>query len=214
MSDLSAQGRVHDVQAWPSSAQPVSHCEAAPGILREPRPACMPSASQSKPASLHRGDAESSEVELNMVGYQSMASRRSTYCAAIPSGAASLWDLQISRSAGSGSPQLAEHLAVRRGDAESNEAELDVVAFEEEDLDGEEENFDPYAFIKTLPPLSQCTAPWRHQLLPRQTRWACCCLQPGSARHTCPCRPALPVSQLLLANATPSCASALHKPHT
>ena len=63
--------------------------------------------------------------------------------------------------------------AVGRGDADSSEPDLDVGAFEEGDLDGEEENFDPFVFIKGLPPLHACTPPWRHPLLPRQTRCGC-----------------------------------------
>lgn len=51
-----------------------------------------------------------------------------------------------------------------------DEPDLEVVAFDDEELEGEEEAFDPYAFIKGLPPLAQCTAPGRRVLLPRQTR--------------------------------------------
>ena len=51
-----------------------------------------------------------------------------------------------------------------------DEGDLEVVAFDDEDMDGEEEAFDPYSFIKGLPPLAQCIPPWRRTLLPRQTR--------------------------------------------
>lgn len=58
-----------------------------------------------------------------------------------------------------------------REDSDSvDEPDLEVVAFDDEELEGEEEAFDPYAFIKGLPPLAQCTAPGRRVLLPRQTR--------------------------------------------
>lgn len=41
------------------------------------------------------------------------------------------------------------------------------------DVDDEdllELEFDPYAFIKSLPPLEQCAPAWRRCLLPKQTR--------------------------------------------
>ena len=41
---------------------------------------------------------------------------------------------------------------------------------EEEDYDEECIDFDPYAFIKNLPPLKQVVPRWRRSLLPRQTR--------------------------------------------
>ncbi|BDA42174.1 probable CTD small phosphatase-like protein 2 at C-terminar half [Coccomyxa sp. Obi] len=41
---------------------------------------------------------------------------------------------------------------------------------EEEEYDGECIDFDPYAFIKNLPPLKQVVPRWRRSLLPRQTR--------------------------------------------
>ena len=48
-----------------------------------------------------------------------------------------------------------------------------MVAFEEEDLDGEEANFDPYAFIKGLPPLESCAGDLR-------LSWALpCCMTPS-----------------------------------
>lgn len=41
---------------------------------------------------------------------------------------------------------------------------------EEEEYDEECIDFDPYAFIKNLPPLKQVVPRWRRSLLPRQTR--------------------------------------------
>ncbi|KAK9812454.1 hypothetical protein WJX73_000916 [Symbiochloris irregularis] len=55
-------------------------------------------------------------------------------------------------------------------DPHTHHQNLDGTAFDDEDMDGEEEAFDPYAFIKGLPPLALCTPPWRRSLLPRQTR--------------------------------------------
>lgn len=40
----------------------------------------------------------------------------------------------------------------------------------DEDFDEECIDFDPYAFIKNLPPLKQVVPRWRRSLLPRQTR--------------------------------------------
>jgi len=41
----------------------------------------------------------------------------------------------------------------------------------QEEVDVEEYmEFDPYAFIKSLPPLEQCAPTWRRALLPKQTR--------------------------------------------
>lgn len=41
---------------------------------------------------------------------------------------------------------------------------------DEEDYEEECIDFDPYAFIKNLPPLKQVVPRWRRSLLPRQTR--------------------------------------------
>ena len=46
-------------------------------------------------------------------------------------------------------------------EARQEEADVDVDDYME---------FDPYAFIKSLPPLEQCAPTWRRALLPKQTR--------------------------------------------
>ena len=48
-------------------------------------------------------------------------------------------------------------------EARQEEGDVDV------DVDDYME-FDPYAFIKSLPPLEQCAPTWRRALLPKQTR--------------------------------------------
>jgi hypothetical protein len=44
------------------------------------------------------------------------------------------------------------------------------LAQDEEQEEVEYMEFDPYAFIKSLPPLEQCAPTWRRALLPKQTR--------------------------------------------
>ena len=49
-------------------------------------------------------------------------------------------------------------------------AELSRVPVNEEEDDLYEFAFDPYSFIKSLPPLENCVPAWRRALLPKQTR--------------------------------------------
>lgn len=63
----------------------------------------------------------------------------------------------------------------RESDKESEMGEEVSVADLAQDEPREEEvdeymEFDPYAFIKSLPPLEQCAPTWRRALLPKQTR--------------------------------------------
>lgn len=54
---------------------------------------------------------------------------------------------------------------------------------DEEEYDEECIDFDPYAFIKNLPPLKQVVPRWRRSLLPRQTRQ---CKRKTLVRDPCP----------------------------
>ena len=54
--------------------------------------------------------------------------------------------------------------------SESEMGEEVYVADAAHDLDEDSLEFDPYAFIKSLPPLDQCAPAWRRSLLPKQTR--------------------------------------------
>ena len=69
--------------------------------------------------------------------------------------------------------QSAESESESETGEETCAAELAIVpAADEEDGDNDlyEFAFDPYSFIKSLPPLESCVPAWRRALLPKQTR--------------------------------------------